>query len=409
MATPRADTYTAASGAAVYAGRPDPAAAPSWVPATAWQWTDVPGTRWDDYIRDDGAGLAPQITALDPGVTKSYSAVWEYSGPTYSVKNHEFWHFGGGHAGTTINILTKISLGNTPAVAVACQPSTESVRRTQALTNYTTYVANGPYFSDGKPYSPHSYYNNVYLDSTDEFVSFCVAGVATSSDGSTMGGVTADFYDLAAFQRSATTWRAADSLADVAALSGVSRGPRVVSADGSKVYYWAATGGLRVYNRTTNAHAVVGGTDTPPNDTSTPGVSCNDGTDVSLHITRDSGSGWQVKRCNLSTGVQTSVTVSGYALPTGYQCVGVVWSPEASKYIAVWVNSAAYNAPSGSVSSTLVTTLTMTGANTATAELKAMTGTGPTGCASYTGIGYDYGCVLLNIDRRDPVKAIKVA
>ncbi|MEY2688371.1 MAG: hypothetical protein RL375_2569, partial [Pseudomonadota bacterium] len=83
---------------------------PSWLPATAWEWTSIPGTVWSDYMKADGTGIAPEITAADPGPTRAYTAQWDFGGPCYSKARHEFWMFGGGHAGTTINILTRWNL-----------------------------------------------------------------------------------------------------------------------------------------------------------------------------------------------------------------------------------------------------------------------------------------------------------
>lgn len=388
----------------IYGGRSAPV--PSWVPSTTWEWASITGTRWTDTIKDDGTGAAPAVTANDPGVSKTYGAVWDYSGPVYSKARHEFWMFGGGHAGTTINILTKWALGSdTPSVSMVCAPSSEATRRTQAIDNYTTYIANGPYFSDGKPYSPHSYYNNIYLDGADEFLSFAIAGIATSVDGSTMGGTSYNFYTIAGFPRDGSAWRASDYYTDIPNISDTSRGPRVVSADGLSVYYWAATGGLRKWDQPTDTHSLIGGTSAqPPN----PGPCCNNGSDVSMHITRDSGGGWVVKTCDLSTGTQTTVTVSGYSIGSGLQCYGVEYIGT-DRYVTVWVDSTAYNG-SASITTLRVVELEMTSASTATATLKTMTGTAPTKCGSYCGMGYDpaYGVVLLAMDETIPIHCFKV-
>ncbi|MEY2688332.1 MAG: hypothetical protein RL375_2530, partial [Pseudomonadota bacterium] len=382
---------------------------PAWLPTTAWQWASITGTRWTDYIKDNGTGLAPQVTANDPGVSKTYGAVWDYSGPCYSKARHEFWMFGGGHAGTTINILTRWNLNtDSPSVSMMCAPSSESVRRTQALDNYTTYIANGPCFSDGKPYSPHSYYNNLYLDGVDQFMSFVIDGIATSADGSTMGGVTASFYTIAAFGRNDSTWLPANTYTDVVSSpAGANRGPRPISADGLSVYYWADSGGLRKWHQPTDTHSVIGGTGTkPPN----PGPCCNNGSDVSLHIERDSTAGWNVKTCDLSTGTQTTVTVGGYSIGTGLQCYGVEYVSATDTYITVWVDSTSYNG-TASITSILVVELELTSASAATATLKTMTGTAPTKCGSYCGMGYDptFGVVLLAMDETTPIHCFKVA
>lgn len=432
MAQPHAATYTL-SGGAIYAGRwvgqfagalpldaSEPSSTlggvymPAWVPATAWQWTDIPGSTWTDAVKTDGTGSsgAPQITTNDPGVEKFYASVWDYSGPCYSRKNHEWWHFGGGHAGTTINILTKTALhANSAVVSMVCAPTTEAIRRVRCFDERTNYFALGPYHTDGKPYSPHSYYNNLYLDGPDEFVSFGIAGVASSADGSTMGGPTGQYPDLAVFARGASNWSPANTRAPMAA-APYQRGARVVSADGTKVHWWvegASSGGMNVYNIATNAHSVVGGTAAAPTS-----IACNNGADVSLHLGLSSSSGWQVTRCDLSTGVQTTVTVTGDALPAGLSCIGLDYVPELGYYVVVWVNASAYNAgaavTANNVTQVLVCTLTVSGSS-AVATNRTLTGSAPTSCGAYRGVAYDpaYGCLLLNMSPIHPIKAVKLS
>lgn len=409
MPSPQNDNYTAPSGALLRAGIAVPSEAPSWVVETAWQWTDIPGTRWSDYVKDDGTGIAPQITITDPGPDRTYLSNWSYSGPVYVPSRHEFWMWGGGHSNTTINLLTRYNLGSdSPSIAMLCGPTSEAARRTRCLTNYTSYLALGPYFVDGKPYCPHSYYNNIYLAGLETFISFGLKYIASSEDGVSMSGGAQGYFAVPAFQRDASNWQPAGTYADIPASTDAEGGPRVAGADGVSVYWWHQSGGLRKFNAATNTHSTIGGTGTRPFD---PGPCCNNGADVSLHIDRDSGAGWQVKTCDLATGVQSTIAVSGYALPAGYQCFGVAYSAARDRYYAVWVNSAAYNNFGATVGSVLVTELHLTSSTTATAALKTMTGSAPTKCGSYTGLGYDdlYDCLLVAMDSRIPVKAIKVA
>lgn len=428
MTQPHAATYTP-SGGAIYAGRwvgsfagsiPLDAAAPasslagiyvpSWVPATAWQWTDVPGTNWGAAIKMDGTGIAPAVTANDPGPDKNYIGCWAYSGPCYSRKRHEFWMFGGGHADSTINILTKVALNSdSPSVSMPCAPTTEANRRQRCLTEYLTYAAQGPRHVDGKPYSPHAYWNNLYLDASDEFISFALQATASSADGSNMTASPVNFLDVAAFPRDAANWSAVGTLADLPNVAGVGRSARVVSADGTKVYYWADSGGLRVYNRTSNTHSTIGGTATAPSE-----VACNNGADTSLHVVASSASGWQVKTCDLSTGVQTTISVSGDALPTTLSVWGLDYVDSLGAFVVLWVNADAYNGSPGAaannVTTLLVTTLAVTGSS-AVATNKTMTGTGPTHRTGFRGVAYDptYNCVLLMPAYDQPIKCFKVS
>lgn len=389
--------------------RGGPLRLPAWVPTTAWQAVDIPNTTWTSAIRDDGNGIAPQITTLDPGVTRSYLAVWQFSGPTYSPSRHEFWMFGGGHAATTINILTRTNLDFTPTVNMACAPSTEAIRRQRALTEYQTYLAQGPYFPDGKPYSPHSYSNNIYLPTVDTFVSFALRFIASSGDGVNMSAGAQDYSCIAAFQREATNWRPKNYYTDIPSGGDERGGPRVLSADGSSVFWWHTTGGLRKWNSMTNVHSSIGGTASRPFETQ-GSVTCNNGADTSFHIRRDTLPGMQVKTCDLTTGIQTTVTVSGYSVPTGVVAYGVVYVPTTNRYISVWVDSTAWNNAAGTIASFLVVEIELVTATTATATLKTVTGSLPTKCGSITGMGYDpaYGCVVLNMDPSQPIKAIKV-
>lgn len=383
---------------------------PSWVPATAWHWTDVPNSTWTNHVKNDGTGVAPQITALDPGPNKSYTATWEYSGPVYSRKHHEFWHFGGGHAATTINLLTRINLGkDTPDVTMVSAPTSESDRRAWCFDSAN--LLSTAYFPvDGKPYSPHSYWNNLYSDSRDEFISFGIAGIASSSDGTTMGGGTLSFNDIAGHQRDAAAWRAEDYYLNIPTYiesAYANRGPRLLSADGQSIYYWPDGFGLRRYDFATNSHNNIGGTTLQPSGALTL---MPDGT-KSLHVGLDSTAGYGVKLCDLSTGVQTSVTTTGDALPAGLRCYGVEYVATLNKYVAVWVNTASYNAPAATISTLVVATIELTGPTTAVAVVKTTTGTGPTVCASYRGMGFDpaFGCLLLAMSPTYPVKALKVA
>lgn len=405
MVTPRPNIISVASGGTVRAGRA--AAVPSWVPATAWQWADVPGTRWTDAVKSDGTGVAPSL--VGGGALGGYESVWDYSGPVYSRANHEFWMFGGGHAGTTVNILTTTTLGASPAVTMACAPS--SVETRSGVFNSASYLAGNGYWPDGKPYSPHSYENNLFVDARGEFVSFCLEYVASSADGTSIGGGAQGFKRIPAFASGGSAWLPAGTYADVPLIGfpaedDLRRGPRVVSADGAAVYYWAEGRGLRKFTFAANTHSAVGGT------TARPGtVSClMPGGASSLHVDRDSGPGVVLKTCNLTTGAQAALTVSGDTLPSGLVVYGIEYVASIDKYVAVWVDSTAFNSEAATISSIYVVTYSVSG-STATAQNKPMTGTAPTKCGSICGMGFDpvYGCVLLNLSRSQLIKAFKVA
>lgn len=385
---------------------------PGWLPKTAWQWTEIPGTVWADYIRDDGTGLAPKVTALDPGPSKSYLATWEYSGPTYSRKNHEVWMFGGGHAGTTINILTRWNLHKEqPDVEVVSAPTPEAARRSWVFGGKLTTTAYFPV--DGKPYSPHAYWNNMYSDAKDEFISFGIAAIATSSDGSNMSGGTASFRDIAGHPR-AGSWRPAKHYADIPTYSDGSfeyYGPRAMSPDGMTVYYWPEGQGLKKYSFATNTHSNVGGVASMP---STRLAISGDGK-TTLHVAPDSSGGWAVQICDLTTGQRTKVAVGGDTIPTGLQCYGVEWVEPLGAYITLWITGGAYNNESirtdANVSTLVVAALRLNTTTSATATVKRVNGQGPTKCNSLRGMSYDpsYGCLIVAMSPTKPLMALKVA
>lgn len=385
---------------------------PGWLPKSAWQWTEIPGTVWADYIRDDGTGLAPKVTALDPGPSKTYLATWEYSGPTYSQKNHEVWMFGGGHAGSTINILTRWNLHKErPDVEMVSAPTPEDVRRAWAFSDKLLSTAYFP--ADGKPYSPHSYWNNMYSDAKDEFISFGIAAVATSSDGANMTGGTASFHDIAGHPR-AGTWRPPKHYADIPTFPDGALeyyGPRAMSPDGLTIYYWPDGQGMKTYNLVTNKHSHVGGTASMP---SSRLAICSDGKST-LHVGSDSSNGWAVQTCELATGVRTNIPVKGDAVPAGLQCYGVEWVESLGVYLTLWITAGAFNNESirtdPNISSLLVFTLRLNTGTAATATLKQLNGQGPTKCNSIRGMFYDaaYGCLIVAMSPNKPLLAMKLA
>ena len=405
MPTARPDTLNVATGVRGFFGRQAVVAVPSWVPVTAWQFVDVPGTTWSAAVKDDGSGVAPASN----GAAHSYSGINIFNGSAYSRKNHEFWLFGGGHQQTTNNVLTKTALGSdTPSVQLVCAPSTTTVRN--GIFNRTTYLAGNGYWPDGKPISPHSYLSNVYSDSRDEFFSVGLEFVASSTDGTTIGGQAESFYRIPAFKRGDANWQAPGTYADLPSnlqdSAFIRSGPRVLSADGTKIYHWPDGYGLYVFNLATNTHSAIGGTSARPSS-----VCTNNGSDVSLHIDRSTTGGpIVVKTCNLTTGVQTTLSVSGSTIPNNMDCWGVEYIASLGKYVAVWVDHAAFNTPGATVSSVVIALLTVSG-NSVTVATQATTGSIPTKCGFFGGMGYDptYGCVLLNMDPTQPIKAIKVA
>lgn len=414
MASPVPDSYSCASGGAIYGGR-----LPAWVPETVWQWTDVPGNTWATAMADNGGGIAPAVTALDPGPSKTYLATWDYSGPAYSKKHHEFWMFGGGHAGTTINAVTRFELHkDVPTVVLACAPTTELIRNTEALApNYATYAA-AAYWSDGKPHVPHSYTSNLYLDSADDFVSFGLAACAGSSDGgATLNGSAGGATAIAALPRSGT-WHAAETYVNfpssVIAYAG-DRGLRAISADESKIYYWLSDSnapqyGLNKYTIATKVHAHIGGI-------GYLSARCSEEHDgIVLILNNNQSAGWIGRTIDVATGAATAqtFTVNGAALTSTLELFDVMWVASLGYYLAVWVNAGAMAWPNsvGNLTEIKICKITPTSVSAMAVDTMTIaTGDGvPTRCSAIRGAYYDpiYQCVMLCLSHSAPLKAIKV-
>lgn len=391
---------------------------PAWVPSTAWQWTDIPGTRWYDAVNDAGTGSsgAPAVTSLDPGPNKSYGATWEFSGPTYSKKNHELWHMGGGHAGTTINMVTKYNLHqDAPTVTMVSAPTPEQYRRDWHLgASYAQALVTPPapyYPVDGKLYTSHTYANLQYLDATDEFVSFPAGSTLTSSDGgATLGGGPYGWMDVAALPRNGTTWRAKGSYANIPTLQDsayVTYCAKLTTAAGDKTYYWPEGYTPRYFTYATNTYTTIGGTAAG---TAVGKGAFNAAETKTLHV-NGSSAGWVVYSYDLTTGIRSTVNITGASLPVGLSCWGVHWAPAANAYVVVFITSTAVNgAGGGTITSMPVYKLTMTDDTNAVATEMTMTGAAPTVCNSITGAFFDpiYNCLIVVTSPAQVAKAIKV-
>lgn len=405
MPTPRTDTNR--GGRTTYI--------PGWVPSKTWQWVNVGiNSTWTNYVKNDGSGIAPALLPDEPSYLKSYAAQWDYSSPAYSRKHHEIWMFGGGHKATTINLVTKWNLHkDTPDVSVACEATTHAIRKANLLAFANTQGDGKVYFSDGKPYSPHSYTNNQYSDATDEFISFGLG--AMMSPGANHDGAGGGWSSNAipTLQRTGN-WRMdgyyPPSKASNEADLNPAYGPRFMSADGMTIYYWLdsnAGNGLYKFNLASKKHTTIGG-GLPPRGAR----HADEGNGRALVLGRaDNGGAWLAKFVNLSTGQLTDITVKGDALPSGMGIYDLAWCPNKGYYVSVWFNSTAMYNSGAAINAITVATITPIDANTASASVKAMTGTGPSRFGAFRGAFYDptYGCVIVVTHHSEPVKAFKIA
>ena len=183
-----------------------------------------------------------------------------------------------------------------------------------------------------------------------------------------------------------------------------------MSADGSTLYYWLdsnAGNGLYKFSLASKTHSAVGGGLATNNSRQ-----ADEGNGRALMLgSADSAGAWLAKFVNLSTGALTNVTVSGDTLPSGRGIYDLAWCADRGYYVSVWFNSAAMYVAEAPISAITVATITPTGADTATASVKTMMGTGPTRFRAFRGAFYDpaYGCVIVVTHHSDPVKAFKLA
>jgi hypothetical protein len=375
---------------------------PTWVPSTAWQWTNIPNTNWGSQM--------PAVESGDTYAKDGYQAQFAYSGPCYSRKNHEMWVNGGGHAGTTLNAVSRYNLGtNSPNVTVICASTTKAIRNTEV--DASDYF-NDVYFSDGKAMASHTYQNLHYSDYYDELF---IVGFGFMGSGGAGLGAAWSTADVAGMTR-AGTWRASKWYADIPVSATASSHyiKKMISYDGTKIYWWRSPVGyggdpsdyLYVFDIATKAHTQVGASVQP-----WYARAADNGSGTALVMGgADSSSGWQAKFCTLSTGSLATITMSGDSLPSGLEIRDVVWCANKGYWIAFWSNNPE------TMSTIRIATITQTSGSTATASVKTLTtGDGNPACA--TGIpatrfmSYDpiYSCLIFAMTPSSNIKTMKVA
>lgn len=157
MATPRADTYSAASGAAIYAGRAAPSSGlPAYMAGKPLQeWFSVAGTA---------------ILPASPG-SYAFSGAWLKDGTGIAEMGS---CAAGGHGDSYDNSVASINL-------MADAPAW-TVRHT--ATPFGSVVQDVAYYSDGRPISRHTYYNQTYDPTLDRVLMIGAAGIYGNGFGS---------------------------------------------------------------------------------------------------------------------------------------------------------------------------------------------------------------------------------
>lgn len=387
-------------------------AIPAWVPATAWQWTSIAGTRWNDVMKPVSSGGVAPSQIGDP-VGSNYDAQWAFGGVAYSRKNHEMWMFGGGHDGTTINALSKWSLGsNSPSVSMVCEPTAVADRLADWALGSVDYMSKAYHTeTNPKPKSPHAYSNHWYLDTVDEFLAF---GVTAFDEP---GGGTYGSFRVAGFPLGGSQWRAEGYWPDTDTTPGTYRCQNQVvfeSHDGTALFYARKNTALFKYTsagvKTTIGSGLGGGVAAYAMRGAAESASralLGGGYDNS------GGTGWRLWFVNLTTGAATPVAVSGAAWPsdfTGYQYNSMAWVPALGRYFALITSlTGAYTG--SNINAVRVFEFEPTGASTVTATEKTITGTRPVRFDLMTPMHYDpaYGVLLLGSSPAETLFAIKVA
>lgn len=377
---------------------------PAWVPSTAWAWTDIAATTFTNYMKSDGTGIAPAQTS-DPVQSAEYFRQWDFGATAYSPKFKQLYLFGGGHTSTSINMVSRWNLGQTtPDMSVACQPTSLAIR-TAEYADDATYGAN-PTHSDGRPKAPHSYRNVQAIDTVDALVTIGLAAINSATVGQVSNNRILGLQNGASNWSASTYWPMSG-----AGGSGVEQ-LCFHSYDRSAVYYSSPLGDLKLY-KLTGSTRTVAAVSSASIDWSGYALGADDGTGRALVVGGQSAStGYRARFIDLTTGVATAITVSGYAWPsgtTGY--AGLVWVPSISKFVAHIIEDGGYGNSNHTVTSQVLVSLAPTGSNTMTAALISTTGTAQTSVYAAQTLHYDadYNCLIVAASPANNLQVIKVS
>jgi hypothetical protein len=338
---------------------PEDSVVPAWhAPFQAWEWREIPGTTFDDYMLDDGTGIViAHGSPVHNGDGFVYRSMWGDCGPNYSSSNHELYFGpGGGHASTSSNPLIRWNLWkDQPDIEALVQPTTWEIRAAEvdqlefpvdAEPNATYRQRYNGYFSDGKPYAFHSYSAVNFLDSIDEMVS-----VISAAGNSEISG-NMNWHVGLGYRRGDSAWRPKlywPNTPDEVSEDG--NGGAIMccfpSYNGDAVYFSRSGGPLRRLDAATRTYSAIG--------SSTPGV-------LSTHrrLGAQNSSGkvltvptntavattptvYSAKFWNMTTGAQTTLTSTGYAYPTAtalgsYHCRDLKWIDVLDGWVGLYID-----------------------------------------------------------------------
>ncbi|MEJ1934496.1 hypothetical protein WDZ92_30230 [Nostoc sp. NIES-2111] len=156
MPTPRADTYSAASGAGIYAGMPAPSSLPAWLAGKALnEWFEIPST---PLMATGAAAQAFSGMALADTGSGIHCVVAAAGGHTDSYDNRV----------VSLNLMA-----DAPAWTLR-----------HAATPLASVVSDARYYADGRPNSRHLYWNCTYVPQLDRVVLIGSQGNYSSGGGS---------------------------------------------------------------------------------------------------------------------------------------------------------------------------------------------------------------------------------
>lgn len=204
MAAPRADSYTAASGSAIYGGRV--AGRPAWRRAmSANTWAEIPSNTLSSVDPAQSATHNPNYPSTAPwcrvssGITNQTTnngVVQPWCGAAYDDSKARLWlPLGGGHGDYGGNESYCIDLGvDSPAWVMKRPPSGSTTLIAGGLPAGSTPVASSyllddgqetsGVYADGRPRAIHSYRKHVYVPGVGPVLPVqggCFTNVADSS------------------------------------------------------------------------------------------------------------------------------------------------------------------------------------------------------------------------------------
>lgn len=388
---------------------------PSWVPSTALVWTAIPSTTFDNYMKDDGSGIASAAGAEPTGGTNAptyalYRKWTSFGGPAYSRKRHEIYAFGGGHAATTLNFLARWNLNlNTPSMTLMCAQTASATKQANWNTSYVNTTSRG-YWPDGKPMNPHGYNGLQYFDAIDELVQVGLSYVVSPFTDLTVWQV------VAGFPRSGTAWRADAYWADMPTPNSNDDASMVecpVFKDwaGAIVYYYKDRGSSIAYRKltaSTRAHTTISGGDNYGSlDFRRSRGSMRHDNGKALLIGNNTSSGWNALMFDSASGSLTSQSMAGASFPSEH-FADLAWSSSGGFWLAWFAEPADDNNP---ISSQKVYKITITGTNALTATLLSPSGTALAGTGgNFHGMYYDdwFDCFIFVGAYNENLKALKV-